>query len=68
MPITTRKQIIFATKWVIKLIKDRYRIISVEDVSNILLDAIQNIGVAVDKKEKMHKEATKNSFLIKYFK
>jgi len=68
MPITIRKQIIFATKWVIKLIKDKYRIISIEYISTILIDAIRNQGLAVDKKESIHKEATRNRFLIKYFK
>lgn len=68
MPITIRKQIIFATKWVIKLLKDKYRILSVPYVSAILLDAIRNQGIAVDKKERIHLEATRNRFLIKYFK
>lgn len=68
MPITIRKQIIFATKWVIKLLKDKYRIISIQNLSIILLDAIRNQGLAVDKKERIHREATRNRFLIKYFK
>ena len=67
MPITIRKQIIFATKWVIKLLKDKYRILSVSNVSSLLLDAIKNQGIAVNKKEKIHLEAIRNRFLIKYF-
>lgn len=68
MPITIKKQIIFATKWVIKLLKDKYRILSVKNITTLLLDAIRNVGIAVDKKEKIHSEATRNRFLIKYFK
>jgi len=33
MPITIKKQIIFAIKWVIKLLKDKYRIINLENMS-----------------------------------
>ncbi len=68
MPITNRKQIIFATKWVIKLLKDKYRILSISNISSILLDAIKNNGIGVNKKEKIQAEATRNRFLIKYFK
>lgn len=41
MPITIRKQIIFSTKWVIKLLKDKYSILKVITVTNILLDSIR---------------------------
>jgi ribosomal protein S7 len=42
--------------------------VSIANISTILLDAIRNQGLAVDKKERIHKEATRNRFLIKYFK
>lgn len=68
MPITIRKQIIFATKWVIKLLKDKYNILRVIDVVTILLDAIRNTGLGIEKKESVYFEAIRNRFLIKYFK
>lgn len=68
MPITIRKQIIFSIKWVIKLLKDKYSILSVINVTNILLDSIRNVGLAVEKKEAIHKIAKNNRFLMKYFK
>jgi len=68
MPITSRKQIIFATKWVIKLLRDKYSILKVMTVTNILLDSIRNVGLGVEKKEFIHKIAKNNRFLMKYFK
>lgn len=68
MPISIRKQIIFATKWVIKLLKDNYRVLSINNVSSLLIDALYNQGVAITKKDTIHLEATRNRFLIKYFK
>jgi len=67
MPITIRKQIIFATKWVVKLLKDKYRILSLSNVTTLLVDALFNQGIAINKKEAIHKESTRNRFLIKYF-
>jgi hypothetical protein len=49
-------------------LKDKYRILSISNISALLLDSIRNQGFAVDKKEKIHLEATRNRFLIKYFK
>ena len=68
MPITIRKQIIFATKWVIKLLKDKYSILKISNVTNILLESIRNSGLAVDRKEAQHNIAKNNRFLMKYFK
>lgn len=68
MPITLRKQIIFATKWVIKLLKDKFRIVSVDSVTTILIDALYNEGLSIDKKLSVQIEATRNRYLIKYFK
>lgn len=68
MPITIRKQIIFSTKWVIKLLKDKYSILKVITVTNILLDSIRNVGLGVEKKEAIHRVAKNNRFLMKYFK
>ena len=62
MPISIRKQIIFAVKWVVKLLKDKYRILSVSNVSSLFIDAIKNKGVAVDKKEKIQINNTKFNF------
>ena len=68
MPITMRKQIIFATKWVIKLLKDKYRIISITTISDLLSDAIYIEGPAIDQRKKVEAEATRNRYLTKYFK
>lgn len=68
MPITVRKQIIFATKWVIKLLKDKFGILNVMDVVTVLYYAIRDQGLGVRKKKEIHALAIKNRFLIKYLK
>jgi hypothetical protein len=57
MPISVKKQIIFATKWVIKLLKDKYRILNIDIVINILIDSLKNEGLSIDKKKNIYKEA-----------
>ena len=68
MPITIRKQIIFATKWVIKLLKDKYRIYKLSTITQLLLSAIRNKGLSIKKKEQVYSEAIRNRYLTKYFK
>ena len=51
-----------------KLLRDKYSILKVTTVTNVLLDSIRNGGISVDKKESMHSIAKKNRFLMKYFK
>lgn len=68
MPISIKKQIIFSTKWVIKLLKDKFNIIKISTVSKTLLDAIRNVGVSIDQKDYTHTIGKNNRFLMKYFK
>lgn len=68
MPITIRKQIIFATKWVIKSLKDKYRTLKIKNLSKLLLDSLKNQGLAIQKKERIYFEALRNRYLIKFFK
>jgi len=51
LPISWHKKLIFATKWVIKLLRDKYRIIKLVDVSEIILSAIYDKGLAIKKKK-----------------
>jgi len=59
LPITIRKQIIFATKWVIKLLKDKYRILNVQAVVDILYDSGHNDGLIIEKKKLIYLLAEK---------
>jgi len=68
MPIGIKKQIIFSTKWVIKLLRDKEKRITLSNISNILLDSLENRGLSIEKKYDNYFIAEKNHYLIKYFK
>lgn len=66
-PISRRKQITFAMKWVIKLLKDTNRVVTVAKMVDLLFDAIQDRGGAIAKKNYVHKKAIINKHLVKYY-
>jgi ribosomal protein S7 len=68
MPISFKKQIIFAVKWAIKLIKTRYRIISYKQLCLLFLLANREKGIAMKKKLQTQQEAIRNRYLVRYFK
>jgi small subunit ribosomal protein S7 len=68
MPISNKKQIIFSTKWIIKLLKDKYSILNLKSVSDLLIDSLHNNGYAIDKKRAAHLLAKNNRYLLKFFK
>jgi ribosomal protein S7 len=67
LPIGIKKQIIFAIKWIIKLVKDKYNKISIESISKLLLDTLYNKGMALEKKRVSFFLSKKNRYLLKYF-
>jgi ribosomal protein S7 len=67
MPITIKKQITFAVKWVIKLLKDSQRKVSLISLVNLLIDSVYDKGLAIEKKNSVHSTATKNKYLVRYF-
>jgi ribosomal protein S7 len=68
LPISTKKQIIFSTKWIIKLLKDKFTIVTIKNVSDLLIYSLYNVGIAVQKKKQIHAIAKDNRYLIKFFK
>lgn len=68
LPISEVKQYTFATKWVIKLIKDKYDKVTIPLVADTLISAIYDKGIAMEKKRETYTEGFKNRHLIKYFK
>jgi len=50
LSIGERKQYTFAVKWVVKLLKDKFRIITLKQVVEILISAIYDKGLAIEKK------------------
>jgi ribosomal protein S7 len=68
LPISWRKKWTFATKWVIKLLKDKSRVINLQELSTLLILAIYNKGLALKKKNYYNILSSKNRYLMKYFK
>jgi len=67
LAITERKQYIFAVKWVIKLLRDKYKRLTIENVSDALIGAIYNQGLSIEKKKSVYEIAASNRHLIRFF-
>jgi len=68
LSISISKKLIFATKWVIKLLKDKYKRVGLNDLIDIIISACYNKGLAIKKKSQFKSISSPNRFLIKYFK
>lgn len=67
LPISLKKQYTFTIKWVIKLLKDKFRTLNINIVSDILINAIYDKGFAIEKKESVHAIADLNRHLVRFF-
>lgn len=68
LPITERKQYTFGVKWVIKLLKDKLGKFSVSTIADILIEAIYNKGLGIERKLSIYEIGSKNRHLIRFFK
>jgi len=66
-PLNERKQVMFANKWIIKLLKDKEGSLSVLSLSDLLLWTLEGRGESFRKKEAVHKLAIENRYLLKNF-
>lgn len=66
-PISRRKQITFAIKWVVKLLKDNSRAVSVLQMADLLSNAIHDRGKSIAKKNYVQQRAIVNKHLVKYY-
>ena len=67
-PITPKKQVTFAVKWAIKLLKDSFRIVKLSTLVDNLVSALYNKGISWRKKKEIHMVSLKSRHLIKYIK
>lgn len=67
LPISERKQYTFAIKFVIKLIRDKYRKISISLICDALVSAVYNKGISIEKKLSSY-TALSNRHLLRFFK
>ncbi len=66
-PISRRKQITFALTWVVKLLKDNHRVVSVSKMVELLEGALYDRGDAIGKKTAVHARAFVNKHLVKFY-
>lgn len=67
-PINEKKKVTFAIKWVIKLLRENYRVYKVSTVVDILISSIYNKGLAIQKRDEVYKISFRNRHFIRYFK
>lgn len=67
MPISEKKQYTFAVKWIVKLLKDKFRVIKISAVVDLLISAVYGKGLAIEKKDSVHAIADLNRHLIRFF-
>ena len=68
MPINEKKRIVFGVKWVLKLLKDKYNVINVPSVVDVLISTIYDKGISLEKKRSVYKLGSLNRHLLKFFK
>lgn len=67
-PISERKQYTFAIKWIVKLIRDKHKRITIEKLADGLVSAIYERGDAFDLKMSQYAISTANRHLLRLFK
>lgn len=67
LPISEKKQYTFAIKWVIKLLKDKFRVVKISTVVDVLVGAVYGKGLAIEKKDSIHAVADLNRHLVRFF-
>jgi len=68
LPISWYKKLIFGTKWVIKLLKDKYKKIDLNNLTEVLILAIYNKGLSIKKKRTYSYLGYSNKSLMRKFK
>lgn len=67
LPISERKQYTFAVKWVIKLLRDKNRVITINDLADVLIMAVYDKGPSIEKKDSVNTIANLNRHMVRFF-
>jgi len=67
LPINESKQYTFGVKWVIKLLRDKNRIVTLSSLTDTLIQAIYNKGISIEKKESVYSISDTNRHLARFF-
>lgn len=68
MPISEKKRIVFGVKWVLKLLKDKYKFLTVPLIVDVLVSTLYDKGLSLEKKRSVYKAGSLNRHLLKFFK
>jgi len=68
LSISWRKKWTYATKWVIKLLQEKSKIIKLKELNELLILSIFNKGLSIKKKTFFNNISNKNRYLMKFFK
>lgn len=66
-PMGHKKQVTFAIRWVIKLLRDNHRVFKTSTIVDLLISSIYNKGPAIQKKMDIYDVSLKNRHLIKRY-
>jgi ribosomal protein S7 len=67
VPITLKKQIVFVLNWVVLSIRAQKRRVTVSEISDLLLWALENKGSSWKKRQQQHAIAVENRYLLKKY-
>jgi len=67
LPISEKKQYTFSIKWVIKLLKDKFRVIKMSTLVELLINSVYGKGLAIEKKNSVYAIADLNRHLVRFF-
>jgi len=67
MPISERKKISFAIKWSVKLLKDKYGVVTISNLSELIINSLYSKGDSYKLKVDLHRLAKINRFFIKRY-
>jgi ribosomal protein S7 len=67
LPISERKQYTFSVKWVIKLIRDKHKLITLNNIAETIIQAIYDKGDSYEKKRSIYFTSNINRHLIRYY-
>lgn len=68
LPISWKKKWTYTTKWIIKLLREKSRIVKLKELNDFLILSIFNKGLFIKKKLLFNNISNKNRYLMKFFK
>jgi len=68
LPISANKKMTFSLKWTIKLLREKWNRLAMDDLVKSLVEALYEKGISYKTRMYYQNSSIKNRFLIKYYK